>query len=587
MDRQSVYPGQIPLETDLLNTNRNVLIAVGKMLSDMLGTSTYASGLGCVATAPASLSVQVQPGQLYALQNLDNTAYSSLALDQTHQIVKQGIALDATTLACAAPTTAGYSINYLIEANYADVDTNAVVLAYYNATNPAQAFSGPGGNGQPSMTTRAGKVVLTLKAGVAAATGTQITPAVDSGCVGLWVVTVANGQSTITSANISQYPGAPILPTSLLQSMISNNLEYGIDSGAANTVQATFPLPPTSLVDNQQFWVKIKTTNTGATTFTPNPGVIAAAPVVGGAHAALQGNELVANGRALFVYRTDIASYVLESCTGASLQTSPATQSQHAAQIGQSFPSVSSSVASNALTVGLTGPTALAFRNPTLTNGAPVVGSVSVSQSLTVPSGATLGSANGVQATFAILELYNGGLPQLGIVNLSGGVDLSETGLISATAISSGATSASTVYSSSAVSNSPYRVVGVIQLTEATAGTYATAPTLVQGMGGQAFAALQSFGVGQTEQSMVGSRAIGTTYYNTTGRTIWVSILMSSASVANARLQVGVGSAIFYGDGAQVAGGAFGIQFPVRPGQSYGVGYQAGSGTLASWWEIR
>ncbi len=335
MDRQTVYAGQVPLETDLLNTNRNVLIAIGKMMSDMLGTSTYASGLGCVATAPASLSVQVQPGQLYALQNLDSTPYSSLAADTTHQIVKQGIALDAATLACPAPTTAGFSINYLIEANYADVDSNPVVLAYYNASNPSQAFSGPGNNGQPSMTTRAGKVVLTLKAGVAAATGTQITPAVDSGCIGLWVVTVANGQSTITAGNITQYAGAPILPTSLLQSLITNNLEYGIDNGSANVVQATFPLPPTAIVDNQQFWVKIKAANTGAATFTPNPGVIAAAPVVGGAHSALQGNEMVANGRALFVYRADITSYVLESCTGAALQVGTATQPQHAMQFGQ------------------------------------------------------------------------------------------------------------------------------------------------------------------------------------------------------------------------------------------------------------
>ncbi|MEM5435229.1 hypothetical protein [Paraburkholderia diazotrophica] len=312
-----------------------MLIALGKTLSDMLGTSTLASGLGCVPTAPASLNVQVQPGQLYALQNLDGTPYSSLVADTTHQIVKQGILLDAATFACVAPTTAGYSINYLIEANYADVDSNPTVLAFYNASNPSQAFSGPGGNGQPSMTTRAGRVVLTLKAGVAAATGSQITPAVDAGCIGLWVVTVANGQATITAGNISQYAGAPILPTSLLQSIINNNLEYGIDNGTANAVQATFPLPPTAVADNQQFWVKIKNGNTGATTFTPNPGVVAAAPVVGGAHQALQGGELAANGRALFLYRSDIASYVLEGCTGAALQVGAATQSQHAMQLGQ------------------------------------------------------------------------------------------------------------------------------------------------------------------------------------------------------------------------------------------------------------
>ncbi|EPS1221708.1 hypothetical protein ACVBR5_000939 [Burkholderia cenocepacia] len=335
MDRQTVYAGQVPLETDLLNTNRNVLIALGKMLGDMLGTSTFAAGLGCGPTSPASMNVQIQPGQLYALQNLDNNPYSSLPADTTHQIVKQGIALNAQSFACSAPTTAGYSINYLIEANYADTDTNPVVLPFYNASNPSQAFNGPGGNGQPSMTTRAGQVILTLKPGVAAATGSQVTPAVDSGCVGLWVVTVAYGQSTITASNISQYPSAPILPTSLLQSLITNNLEYGIDNGNANAMQATFPIAPTAVVDNQQFWVKVKAANTGATTFTPNPGVIGALPVVGAAHQALQGGELVASGRALLVYRADIASYVLESCTGAALQTAPATQSQHAVQLGQ------------------------------------------------------------------------------------------------------------------------------------------------------------------------------------------------------------------------------------------------------------
>ncbi|QTD88729.1 hypothetical protein [Burkholderia anthina] len=337
MDRQTVYAGQVPLETDLLNTNRNVLVAIGKVLGDMLGTSTFATGLGCVATSPASMNVQVQPGQLYSLQNLDNTAYSSLAADTTHQIVKQGIMLDAQSFACPAPTTAGYSINYLIEANYADVDSNAVVLPFYNASNPSQAFNGPGGNGQPSMTTRAGKVILTLKPGVAATTGSQITPAVDSGCVGLWVVTVAYGQATITASSISKYSSAPLLPTSLLQSLITNNLEYGVDSGPANTLQATYPIPPTAVVDNQQFWVKVNNANTGATTFTPNSGVIGAAPVVGAAHQALQGGELVANGRALLVYRSDIASYVLESCTGGALQTAPATQTQHAVQMGQLY----------------------------------------------------------------------------------------------------------------------------------------------------------------------------------------------------------------------------------------------------------
>ena len=57
MDRQIVYPGQIPLETDLLNTNKYAMIALAKLSAAMLGTATIVNGLGCVPTGPASLQV--------------------------------------------------------------------------------------------------------------------------------------------------------------------------------------------------------------------------------------------------------------------------------------------------------------------------------------------------------------------------------------------------------------------------------------------------------------------------------------------------------------------------------------------------
>lgn len=203
MDRQIVYPGQIPLETDLLNTNRNTMIALGKLAGAIFGTSNnVVNGLSVVPTTPASLSVNVNAGEIYSLQNVDNTAYSSLPADTTDTVVKQGIQLQPVALSCPAPTTAGFSINYLIEAAYQDADTASVVLPYYNASNPSQAYSGPNNSGTAQATSRQGKVVLQAKAGIAAATGSQTTPAVDAGYVALAVVTVANGQSTITSGNI-------------------------------------------------------------------------------------------------------------------------------------------------------------------------------------------------------------------------------------------------------------------------------------------------------------------------------------------------------------------------------------------------
>lgn len=215
MDRQLIYPAQVPLETDLLNTNRNILSALGLLTQDVLGTTTLVAGLACTPNSPAALNVVIAPGRIYALQSLDATAYSSLAADTTHQIVKQGILLDAITLACAAPVTAGMSINYLIEATYQDADTTPVTLLYYNASNPAQAYSGPNNSGAAQSTQRKGTVVLQAKAGIAATTGTQVTPTADAGYVGLFVVTVANGQATITSGNIAQVVGAPFIGAAL------------------------------------------------------------------------------------------------------------------------------------------------------------------------------------------------------------------------------------------------------------------------------------------------------------------------------------------------------------------------------------
>lgn len=209
MKRQIIYPGAIPLETDLLGTNKNTMIGLGKIISAVFGTSTFATGLACAPTAPATLNVSIGAGEIYSLQNIDGTAYSSIAADTTHQIMKQGISLDAVQLSCPAPATGGNSINYLIQAAFSEVDGNAVVLPYYNASNPSQAYSGPANAGTTNNTTRDGTVVLAVKAGVSATTGSQVTPAPDSGYVGLWVVTVAYGATTIIAGNITQYASAP------------------------------------------------------------------------------------------------------------------------------------------------------------------------------------------------------------------------------------------------------------------------------------------------------------------------------------------------------------------------------------------
>lgn len=334
MDRVTIYPGAIPLETDLLSTNKNVMVAIAKLSAAMFGTGTIANGFAVTPTSPASLQVLVAAGEVYSLQNVDGTAYSSIAADTAHQIMKQGISLDTVTLSCAAPTTSGQSINYLIQAAYQDVDATPVVLPYYNATNPSQAYSGPNNTGVAQYTARNGAVVLSAKAGVSATTGSQVTPSPDSGYVGLCVITVAYAQTTITSANIARYSAAPLLPAGVLPAIQAGSLIFGTDTGSANTYVCAFTPAITARTEGQVLRFKVKTTNNGACTF--NDGV-SSVPLVGGAHAALQGGEMIANGDAWVQWNSSVGtgSYILLFCTGAPEQVAPASQSQHAIQLAQ------------------------------------------------------------------------------------------------------------------------------------------------------------------------------------------------------------------------------------------------------------
>src|SRR4051794_3706828 len=116
MDRSLVYPGSIPLDTDLLNTNRHAMIALGYLAQAILGTSTVVDGLGCSPTTPASLTITVGPGAITTLSVVDMIPYGSLPADTAAPLVKMGINLASTSFTLAPPVTSGQSVNYLIQA---------------------------------------------------------------------------------------------------------------------------------------------------------------------------------------------------------------------------------------------------------------------------------------------------------------------------------------------------------------------------------------------------------------------------------------------------------------------------------------
>lgn len=337
MDRQTVYPGQILPETALLQMTKDAMISVAKLSSAVMGTSTIANGFAVVPTGPASLQVICGPGEIYSMASVDSLAFSSLPADTTHSILKQGILLDGVTLNCPAPGTTGQSINYLIEVTYQDTDSTPVLLPYYNSANPALPFSGMGNNGLTQNTSRKGSAIVAVKPGASATTGSQVTPAPDAGYVGLYVVTVAFGQTTITSANISQYSGAPLLPAGILPSIQAGRLNSATDIGTANAYAANFTPAIPIQIEGMAVCIKVANSNTGASTFTPAPGVISPAPIVGAAHSALQGGEIFATGDLWLQWNSSVGSgsWIILDSTGGSSQVAAATKSLHAMQLGQ------------------------------------------------------------------------------------------------------------------------------------------------------------------------------------------------------------------------------------------------------------
>jgi len=235
---------------------------------------------------------------------------------------------------------------------------------------------------------------------------------------------------------------------------------------------------------------------------------------------------------------------------------------------------VTASVAASALTCTLN-PTILNFRNTPLTSGTINTRTVATAISVVVPSTATLGTVSAQQSRLVLLALDNSGTVELAVVNISGSTNLDETTLISTTAIIAGSNSTNVVYSTTARTSLPFRVVGYIESTQATAGTWATAPSTIQGQGGQALAAMSSLGYNQIWQTFtVGTqRIVGTTYYNTTGKPIYVLIDGLSGAIGF----------VVNGNTGLSGGGAGAYSFIVPINNSYSV---TASG-VARWSELR
>ena len=344
--------------------------------------------------------------------------------------------------------------------------------------------------------------------------------------------------------------------------------------GTGGNMTATFTPSLTSFVDGMEVSFRATNDNTGTSpTFDASGLGAKVIRNIGGA-TLLIGDIKAGSSLTVLKFDTTLDAWILQN---------PVKYNTERSKIQP----ITASVASSALTVTLS-PTTLDFRSPTLNNGAVTTMTVP-SLSITVPNTATLGTINAVSARLVVIAaLINSTTVELCITNLAGGLQLDETNLISPTLISTGADSNNIIYSatSSGATNITYRVVGFVDIQQSTAGVWATAPTLVQGAGGQALASLSSLGYGQTWQDVTTTpgRSLGTTYYNTTGRPISVSVTVLAAGAA----LLTVNGITIYGSWANSAE-YLTVNAIIPPGSYYGAGTTVGIPVpiLSNWSELR
>ncbi len=158
---------------------------------------------------------------------------------------------------------------------------------------------------------------------------------------------------------------------------------------------------------------------------------------------------------------------------------------------------MTASVASNALTVNITGangatpspgnPVLIPFRSSTLSTGTPVIDTLQGALGITVASGNTMGCANNIACRIWIYLIDNGGTVAMGLMTCSTTGTIFPCGddqLYNSAAGTSGGSNAGTLYASTgSLSGKAVRIVGYLEATETTAGTWATAPAKLQLLG--------------------------------------------------------------------------------------------------------
>ena len=200
MDRQIVYPGGVPLDTDLLNAGRNTKKGLGRLAFLLFGEVSAAQGF-TIALSSTDMTATIGEGTILATGPIDQTAIGGLGggLDAvTDTVVNQydSWANQTVTLLAGATTT--------IWAVCSETDGDETVLPFYNSENPAQTLAGSANDGADLPTQRQARVQI-----VASTTE----PEVPAGSVVVALYSIVVPTTATSLAGLTATPQSAFYPT--------------------------------------------------------------------------------------------------------------------------------------------------------------------------------------------------------------------------------------------------------------------------------------------------------------------------------------------------------------------------------------
>jgi hypothetical protein len=236
------------------SARRTVLLnelAMSSVFHDLFTSSTnalYVSGLA--VTYPNVNTLVVNPGAVYEAFPINDT----IATVTT----KQALLLAPVTFNLVSPSTAGTSIAYVIEAQFSDLTSGNMAssaLPFLDATNTFL----------PGLLLNK-ELVLQLKAGTQAATGTQVEPTIDAGWFPIYTVVMTYGvtnPAVYANANAPAFKGlsqylAPVALTTGSATVVSVGGVPSFSFAHGSTQGVSLPISIRSASVNPFVPIKLK-----------------------------------------------------------------------------------------------------------------------------------------------------------------------------------------------------------------------------------------------------------------------------------------------------------------------------------------